>query len=59
MEKVEKKNGLVCVCAECNKVIRIIGKLSLDSAPAVSHGICPECAERLYGSIFRKTDSSR
>ncbi len=56
MEKVEKREGMVCVCAECNKVIRIVGKLSLDSAPVVSHGICPECAERLYGTLFRKKE---
>ena len=53
MEKVQKREGLVCVCAECKKVIKVVGKVAADSAPAVSHGICPECAERLYGSLFK------
>ena len=54
LEKVQKREGLVCVCAECKKVIKVVGKVAADSAPAVSHGICPECAERLYGSLFKK-----
>ena len=54
MENVEKREALVCVCAECNRVIRTIGVLSVDATPLLSHGICPECAERLYGDIFRR-----
>ncbi len=55
MEKVQKSEGLICICAECKKVIRRVGiTRAPESPPLVSHGICPECAERLYGDIFRK-----
>jgi len=50
----------VTICAECKKVI------SLPDLPArarsvpsggeslVSHGICEECARRLYGPLFNR-----
>jgi hypothetical protein len=55
MEKMQEQEGLVCICAECQKVLRIIGSGRGDGSALVSHGICPECADRLYGDIFRKT----
>ena len=58
MEKVQRREGLVCVCAECKKVIRIIGNVGKESTPIVSHGICPECAEHLYGDLFRKSGAT-
>ncbi len=54
MEKVQKSEGLICICAECKKVIKSISATVASAHPLVSHGICPECAERLYGEIFRK-----
>jgi len=54
MEKVQKSEGLVCICAECKKVIKMVGNVSLAVPPLISHGICPACAERLYGDYFRK-----
>ena len=54
MEKVQKREGLICICAECQKVIRSVGAVSEDAKPLLSHGICSECAEKLYGDIFRK-----
>ena len=54
MEEVQKREGLVCICAECKKVIRTIGTADMADVPLVSHGICPACAEKLYGDIFRK-----
>ena len=53
MEKVQKREGLLCICAECKKVIRSAGTVSAGATPLVSHGICPECAEKLYGDLFR------
>jgi hypothetical protein len=53
MEKVQKREGLICICAECQKVIRTVGIVPSGGTPLLSHGICPECAERLYGDIFR------
>ena len=54
MEKVERREGLICVCAECKRVIRTVG-VGVDPTRAiVSHGICRECALRLYGDLFTK-----
>jgi hypothetical protein len=58
MEKVQKREGLVCICAECKKVIKVHGHVTPEAASAVSHGICPECAEHLYGDLFRKQRQS-
>jgi hypothetical protein len=55
MEKVQKRQGLICVCAECKTVIQRIGDASDGETPLVSHGICAACADRLYGHIFRGT----
>jgi hypothetical protein len=54
MEKVQKREGLVCICAECKKVIGTLGSCEGSDVPLISHGICPACAERLYGHLFRK-----
>ena len=54
MEEVQKREGLVCICAECKRVIRVIGCKESDDAHLISHGICPACAEKLYGHLFRK-----
>jgi hypothetical protein len=56
MEKVQKREGLVCICAECKKVIRLVGNVTAGADPVVSHGICPVCADKLYGHLFRKED---
>jgi hypothetical protein len=53
MENVQKREGLVCICAECKKVIGTVGSFDASDVPLISHGICPACAERLYGSLFR------
>jgi hypothetical protein len=55
MEKVQKREGLVCICAECKKVIGSIGSIDASEVPLISHGICPACAEKLYGALFRDT----
>jgi hypothetical protein len=54
MEKVQKREGLLCICTECKKVIRRIGDVLPKDQTIVSHGICPECADRLYGDLFRR-----
>lgn len=53
MEKVQKREGLVCVCAECKKVIQTVGDFDTAEVPLISHGICPACATKLYGALFR------
>jgi hypothetical protein len=54
MEKVRKTEGLVCVCAECKKVIRFVGTVTDETMARISHGICPDCALKLYGELFIK-----
>jgi hypothetical protein len=50
----------VTICAECKKVIRLPGRPGQtrsgmqDEDSLVSHGICEECARRLYGPIFNR-----
>jgi cytidine deaminase len=53
MESVQKKEGLICICAECKSVIRTIGDTEENVQPLLSHGICAACANRLYGDLFR------
>ncbi|MGA2640616.1 MAG: hypothetical protein ABSG21_06900 [Spirochaetia bacterium] len=59
MEKVQKREALVCVCAECKAIIRTIGTVAPGATPLVSHGICPACAEKLYGEMFRSRAKGR
>ena len=54
MEEVQRKEGLVCVCAECGATIRVVAMVDPAQHGLVSHGICPACAERLYGGIFNR-----
>ncbi len=54
MEKVVKREGLICICAECKKIIKLLGVVEDRSRALVSHGICPECAKKLYGNLFSK-----
>ena len=50
--------GLLTVCAECRRVIRLPTRPSGDGSGLVSHGICPECARRLYGRLFKPRGGS-
>ena len=50
----QRHESVVCICAECKKVIQIVGEVTSDSTPVISHGICPACAQILYGHLFRK-----
>ena len=51
---------LVTICAECRRVICLRGQPARppfkapDDGLLVSHGICEECARRLYGPIFNR-----
>jgi hypothetical protein len=50
MEKVRR--DLVCICAECSKIIKFLGNVENLGTALVSHGICPDCAQKLYGGIL-------
>lgn len=54
------KSNLISVCCSCNKV-KIDGRwqerpdLLILYKDNLSHGICSSCAERLYPSIYKKS----
>lgn len=57
--EVEKLRGLLPICMECNKIHEVdtdkwvrIDQYVTDRSPAkFSHGLCPQCAERLLKEI--------
>ena len=65
-EQVEEKHiqeleKMLPLCTNCEKYRTEDGKwlpieiYLIDSgAPTLTHGICPECAEKLYGNILKK-----
>ncbi len=55
LAKVKMLSGLLPICASCKKIrddkgywTRIEAYLSLHSDAEFSHGLCPDCAEKLY-----------
>ena len=61
--KVRTLSGLVPICASCKKIRddkgywnQIEGYISEHSAAEFSHGICPECAKRLYPELYGDED---
>jgi len=56
MDRIERLQGLLPTCASCKSIRNEVGEwhpieeyISARSEAAFSHGICPECAEKLYG----------
>lgn len=56
IEKIKKLSGLLPICASCKKIRddkgywkQIESYISDHSEAEFSHGICPECADKLYG----------
>jgi PAS domain S-box-containing protein len=61
MENVKTLKGLIPICANCKKVRddqgfwnQIESYVSKHSEALFSHGICPECAKKLYGINLNK-----
>ncbi len=57
MENVKTLKGFIPICAKCKKVrddqgywSQIEKYISEHSEALISHGICPECAQELYGN---------
>ncbi len=57
MENVKTLKGFIPICAKCKKVrddqgywSQIEKYISEHSEALISHGICPECSEELYGN---------
>jgi len=60
LSKVKTLSGLVPICASCKKIRddkgywnQIESYISEHSEAEFSHGICPECAKKLYPEFYR------
>ena len=58
LSKVKKLSGLLPICAHCKKIRddkgywnQIESYLHKHSDAELSHGICPECAEKFYSDM--------
>jgi len=61
MAKIKVLNGLIPICASCKKIRddkgywdQLEGYIQSHSEATFSHGVCPECAEKLYGGYFAR-----
>ena len=61
LEEVKTLSGFLPICAACKKIRddkgywnQIEAYISEHSEAEFSHGICPECAKKLYPDIFAK-----
>jgi two-component system, cell cycle sensor histidine kinase and response regulator CckA len=66
LSKVKTLSGLLPVCASCKKIRNDKGYweqmetyIKEHSEADFSHGICPECAQKLYPDYYKKLYSSR
>jgi hypothetical protein len=61
LAKIKILDGLIPICASCKKIRNDKGYWSQleeyineHSEATFSHGVCPECAEKLYGGYLAK-----
>ncbi len=59
LENVKQLSGLLPICASCKKIRddkgywnRIEGYIQAHTEAEFSHGICPECAKKLYPELY-------
>jgi hypothetical protein len=64
LNQVKELRGLLPICASCKKIRndtgyweQIEGYVSRHSRAEFTHGICPECAQRLYPQFFDGEDT--
>lgn len=62
LREIKQLNGLLPICASCKKIrddnggwTQIETYISRHTDAEFTHGICPECAEKLYPDIFTKS----
>jgi YesN/AraC family two-component response regulator len=65
IEKIRTLKGLIPICASCKKIRDDQGYwnqvevyISEHSEAEFSHGICPDCAEKIYGRFLKRNQSS-
>ena len=61
LAKVKTLSGMLPICASCKKIRddkgywqQIEAYISDHSEAEFSHGICPDCAEKIYGKYYKK-----
>jgi hypothetical protein len=66
LAEIKKLSGMLPICASCKKIrddqgywTQIESYISRYSDTQFSHGICPDCARKLYGDLYEKTPSGR
>lgn len=64
LAEIRTLKGLIPICASCKKIRDDEGYwnhveiyISKHTDAVFSHGVCPECAKRLYPEYYRKTDA--
>ena len=66
LERVKTLSGMLPICASCKKIRddqgywnKIEAYIEKHSEAEFSHGICPECARKLYPEYFSERPSSQ
>ena len=66
LSEVKTLRGIFPICASCKKIrddkgywTQIEVYIRDRSEAQFSHGICPECKEKLYGDFLREVDISK
>ncbi len=64
LANIKTLGGLIPICANCKKIRndkgywdQLEGYIQTHSEAKFSHGLCPECAEKLYPEIFSETET--
>ncbi len=59
-------SGLVPICSSCKKIrddkgywTQLEGYIQAHSEAKFSHGVCPECAQKLYGDLYAKMQKQK
>ncbi|SPD73361.1 Two component system response regulator [uncultured Desulfobacterium sp.] len=62
LEKVKKLSGFLPICSCCKKIRNATGYweqveayIKKNSEAEFTHGICPECAQKLYPEVFKNS----
>ena len=65
LDNVKTLEGMLPICASCKKIRtpdnqwHVIEQYIKERTDATfTHGMCPECAQRMYGQTFSRTTSS-
>ena len=64
--KIKTLDGLIPICANCKKIRddkgywdQLEGYIQSHTEAKFSHGVCPECAEKLYGKYYAQVKNRR